>query len=194
MDEACPLCTGGRGGGGASLRPAGRSTRARARGRCSACRAAAPTRRPPRTRACLPKSGGPNETCPISTEGWTRRVHFAREGGGGGGVLACRKAQVRIQLHLGADARVRGRYHAPPLHALGRAPRRLERSVRDRRAGDPPVAPRAQHGRGGVPRDRHHPLQRCLQILPTRRAGAEARPPPPPPPVQSGHVSSIPPY
>ena len=27
----------------------------------------------------------PRETCPISTEGWTRRVHFVREGGGGGG-------------------------------------------------------------------------------------------------------------
>jgi hypothetical protein len=25
-----------------------------------------------------------DETCPISTEGWTRRVHFVREGGGGG--------------------------------------------------------------------------------------------------------------
>ena len=25
----------------------------------------------------------PNETCLISTEGWTRRVHFVREGGGG---------------------------------------------------------------------------------------------------------------
>ena len=25
-------------------------------------------------------------TCPVSTEGWTRRVHFVREGGGGGGV------------------------------------------------------------------------------------------------------------
>jgi len=24
------------------------------------------------------------ETCPVSTEGWTRRVHFVREGGGGG--------------------------------------------------------------------------------------------------------------
>ena len=23
-------------------------------------------------------------TCPVSTEGWTRRVHFVREGGGGG--------------------------------------------------------------------------------------------------------------
>jgi len=27
-----------------------------------------------------------HETCPISTEGWTRRVHFVREGGGGGGM------------------------------------------------------------------------------------------------------------
>ena len=26
-----------------------------------------------------------DETCPISTEGWTRRVHFVREGGAGGG-------------------------------------------------------------------------------------------------------------
>jgi hypothetical protein len=25
-----------------------------------------------------------DETCPVSTEGWTRRVHFVREGGGGG--------------------------------------------------------------------------------------------------------------
>ena len=29
-----------------------------------------------------------DETCPVSTEGWTRRVHFVREGGGGGGHLA----------------------------------------------------------------------------------------------------------
>jgi hypothetical protein len=26
-----------------------------------------------------------DETCPISMEGWTRRVQFVREGGGGGG-------------------------------------------------------------------------------------------------------------
>ena len=29
-----------------------------------------------------------DETCPISTEGWTRRVHFVREGGGGAPHLA----------------------------------------------------------------------------------------------------------
>jgi len=30
--------------------------------------------------------GGRDETCPISTEGGTRRVHSVREGGGGGSV------------------------------------------------------------------------------------------------------------
>ena len=30
-------------------------------------------------------TGERDETCPISTEGWTRRVHFVREGRGGGG-------------------------------------------------------------------------------------------------------------
>ena len=30
-----------------------------------------------------------DETCPISTEGWTRRVHFVREGGEGGGRPFC---------------------------------------------------------------------------------------------------------
>jgi hypothetical protein len=32
------------------------------------------------------KRGG--ETCPVSTEGWTRRVHFVREAGGGGAALS----------------------------------------------------------------------------------------------------------
>jgi len=32
------------------------------------------------------QSGGMDETCPVSTEGWTRRVHFVRERGGGGAV------------------------------------------------------------------------------------------------------------
>jgi len=30
-----------------------------------------------------------DETCPISTEGWTKRVHFVREGGGWAGVASC---------------------------------------------------------------------------------------------------------
>jgi len=38
-------------------------------------------------RSCWMKSslGERDETCPVSTEGWTRRVHVVREGGGGGG-------------------------------------------------------------------------------------------------------------
>ena len=38
------------------------------------------------------------QTCPISTEGWTRRVHFVREGGGGGATLprgGSRRAHTR---------------------------------------------------------------------------------------------------
>ena len=35
-------------------------------------------------------------TCPVSTEGWTRRVHFVREGGGSGTAAArARLALVR---------------------------------------------------------------------------------------------------
>jgi hypothetical protein len=38
-----------------------------------------------RDETCLCTPGAPRDgTCPISTEGWTRRVHFVREGGGGG--------------------------------------------------------------------------------------------------------------
>ena len=32
------------------------------------------------------------ETCPISTEGWTRCVHFVREGGGGGRRTTARRS------------------------------------------------------------------------------------------------------
>ena len=41
------------------------------------------------------------ETCPISTEGWTRRVHFVREGGvgGGGGARSGRAASARAGAH-----------------------------------------------------------------------------------------------
>ena len=38
--------------------------------------------------------GSSRETCPISTEGWTRRVHFVREGKGGGG-STCSKSSRR---------------------------------------------------------------------------------------------------
>jgi len=106
-DETCPVGTergtrrvqlvregGGRGGGVAP--PARRSgtaspRAARPRPRGSPRREARRTRRrAPRAR---PRRATPprpprrtcqrDETCPVSTEGWTRRVHFVREGGGG---------------------------------------------------------------------------------------------------------------
>ena len=47
-------------------------------------------------------------TCPISTEGWTRRVHFVREGvgGGGGGGFQVRAAT--------ASRPVSTAHHPPP--------------------------------------------------------------------------------
>ena len=64
------------GGGGAG---AGRATAF-----CAASRAA--PRLSPRVTAAEMGShtSCPSETCPVSTERWTRRVHFVREGGGGG--------------------------------------------------------------------------------------------------------------
>ena len=39
-------------------------------------------------------------TCPVSTEGWTRRVHFVREGRGGGGAGAVAADAPRPQRRL----------------------------------------------------------------------------------------------
>jgi hypothetical protein len=36
-----------------------------------------------------------DETCPVSTEGWTRRVHFVREVGGGGHPATARVGRSR---------------------------------------------------------------------------------------------------
>jgi len=44
----------------------------------------APASEPPRASPPL-RASAHRRTCPVSTEGWTRRVHFVREGGGGGG-------------------------------------------------------------------------------------------------------------
>ena len=48
----------------------------------------------------------PDETCPISTEGWTRHVHFVRGGGGGGAPSRCCRRPAR-------RAGTRGRAPAP---------------------------------------------------------------------------------
>ena len=61
------------------------------------------------------------ETCPISTEGWTRRVHFVREGGEEGlGLhrevaqkLVPRYAQLRLALCERRHARVQLREERP---------------------------------------------------------------------------------
>jgi hypothetical protein len=66
------------------------------------------------------------QTCPISTEGWTRRVHFVREGGGGG--QPCRAA--------GAGGRTRAR---PPPTCTTRPARPSGRRARSRlRLPNPP--------------------------------------------------------
>ena len=48
-----------------------------------------------------------DETCPVSTEGWTRRVHFVREGGGGGDGVGDRRGRE-------AGARAAERRLLPP--------------------------------------------------------------------------------
>ena len=52
-----------------------------------------------------------DETCPVSTEGWTRRVHFVREGRGGGALIAIgspgfRSARMRSTCPGGVEATV----------------------------------------------------------------------------------------
>jgi len=45
------------------------------------------------------------ETCPVSTEGWTRRVHFVREGGGG---RLRRRGRARPRRSRGTSDTTRG--------------------------------------------------------------------------------------
>ena len=63
--------------------------------------------------------GSSRETCPISTEGWTRRVHFVREGKGGG-VPPVRRAAGGAPRRGARSARPAG-----PAHALSPRPRRV---------------------------------------------------------------------
>jgi hypothetical protein len=53
-----------------------------------------------------------SETCPISTEGWTRRVHFVREGGGRTTLAACGLRQARRGART--SGRVAVAAQAPP--------------------------------------------------------------------------------
>ena len=110
-------------------------------------RAAGGHRRPPAPRRCSASAQSPpasDQTCPISTEGWTRRVHFVREGGGG----LCRTVgrrpprdplDGRRARRLGVRARARararggGRPAAEAPRALGASGvrRRHARNLRD---------------------------------------------------------------
>ena len=47
-----------------------------------------------------------DEACPISTEGWTRRVHFVREGGGGGGPGRSARPALRRRCEAGCGSLV----------------------------------------------------------------------------------------
>ena len=56
--------------------------------------------------------GERDETCPVSTEGWMRRVHFVREGGGGEGPPTARTSSPRRREYSAARAWVVGAVHA----------------------------------------------------------------------------------
>jgi hypothetical protein len=77
------VCVGGE-NSRASL-AASLSARAPGRGSLRAPDAAASAKTAP---SCAPM-GERDETCPVSTEGWTRRVHFVREEGGGKTAPSC---------------------------------------------------------------------------------------------------------
>jgi len=86
------------------------------------------------------------KTCPTSTEGWTRRVHFVREGGRGGAHLIDRLGRAAVPHAAlrppvaALDARVR----AIPLEDL-----RRPAVILHARPGGQPYAPR---GTGAQPR------------------------------------------
>jgi hypothetical protein len=64
-----------------------------------------------------------DETCPISTEGWTRRVHFVREGGGARYLTSCCSRSCASSCPESASARAAGRSGAtlPSARAAGRS-------------------------------------------------------------------------
>jgi len=115
-------------------------------------------------REAAPSQCGSARTCPISTEEWTRRVHFVREGGGGGGPARSgtwhpRDARLYFTEPLCSAALYGGRDAACPISTRG-ATRRV-RLVRVKGQGAHGVIggwspqstpPRALAGRGGVTR------------------------------------------
>jgi len=96
-------------------------------------------------RAMRPGEGSEgDETCPVSTEGWTRRVHFVRKGGGGGSALAAERAARAPPRRLtrGGWGRIAG---TPAGARDPRDPRRRRERASCRRRRE-----RASCGRDGV--------------------------------------------
>jgi hypothetical protein len=102
-----------------------------------------------------------DETCPISTEGGTRRVQLVREGGGRGGETNERRRRRRREVH-GAAPRVL-RDDPRPARVPG-APPHLPRTKRTRRV--PP--PRTNRTRRVPPPRTNRTRRRCY--LPAERA------------------------
>ena len=112
-----------------------------------------------RTRACERDA-----TCPISTEGWTRRVHFVREGGGPSGRTAfalepgstpnASRARLGAAARGGAAARARRAEAARRLARARRAARVARRALRWRRCAPPGGAARSSWPRSAPARPR----------------------------------------
>ena len=87
----------------------------------------APATVPPRVCPCKPSAR--DETCPVGTEGWTRRVHFVREGGGGRGATLARRPAEHSYPHWaragGGGGRQEARWSArsQPCSSEARRPR-----------------------------------------------------------------------
>jgi len=110
---------------------------------------------PARRRPALRYACHLRETCPISTEGWTRRVQFVREGRGGGEhalLDAWLLADPLLRVRRGAAPGVRAAAPAPagapaPAPAPAGAPRR---------PGEP-CAARLLNAEGSALRDESRP-------------------------------------
>jgi len=118
--------TRGKGGGGGGARPARRRARTHLpRRRACVARGGHGARvRPPLVGCEGPRLSERDETCPVSTEGWTRRVHFVREGGREGprprpAVEHCRDAcRARARMSGAAPCALRGSFVAAPPPSL----------------------------------------------------------------------------
>ena len=84
-----------------------------------------------------------SEKCPIRTEGWTRRVHFVREGGRGGEICArAVRPRAGLRARWGAAVRREGREGRIDLEAdLDLLVGRRGERVAVPRNGKVPVAP-----------------------------------------------------